>query len=162
MSAAEIVAVVGNGSLKPEAVVIDVDLNRSAELAAALEDAGAVTARAQTGAEGFGKAVGQMNCDLILLHSNCIRWELSTTIANLRADARTRRTPIIIYGPDYSKRSALRLAGRYDGIWFISEPVGGLSLLSRMQYMNVAAPLLSEAERGEMRELASKLYQELK
>jgi hypothetical protein len=36
---------------------------------------------------------------LAVVHLNSVRWELSQTIANFRADARTRNVPIAIYGP---------------------------------------------------------------
>lgn len=143
------------GSTRPEAVVIDADAGRRNELAEALQDAGYQTEAVRTGIRGFEAAVGQLHCELILIHSNCIQWDLSPTVANLRADARTRNTPIVIYGPEYTQPSAASLARRQPGIWYISEPVGVLTLVERMRFVQVAGPLLSEAERTEMQALVA-------
>lgn len=148
---------VAAGSLLPEAVVIDVDLERLNSLSVTLEDAGYATSRARTGAAGFDSAVRQMNCELILIHSNSIRWELSSTIANLRADIRTRKTPIVIYGPQRAERMSQDLAARYPGIWFISEPLGQLTLMPQLQAANVSGPLLTNAERAAMKAFVVRL-----
>lgn len=135
--------------------MIDVDSGRLNEMSVALEDAGYESVAARTGIQGFEAAVRQLNCELILIHSNCIRWELSSTLANLRADARTRRTPVVIYGPDYSADSAISLASRHRGVWFINEPVGQLTIAERLRYLNVTAPLLTEAERTWLQSIAN-------
>jgi hypothetical protein len=42
-----------------------------------------------------------------------------------------------------------------SGVWFLPEPVGQLTLKDRMIFENVIQPLLSEADRQEMKELLS-------
>lgn len=150
----EILKVVQNGSPIPEAVVIDADESRATELADVLNDNGFATVAVRRGTAGFEAAVQQLNCELILVEANCIRWDLSLTIANLRADARTRRTPVVIYGPDTAEASALSLARRYPGIWFLREPLGAVTLVDRLRISNVDLPLLSEQDRIDMRSLA--------
>lgn len=147
---------VRSGSLLPEAVVIDADSERMTTLSVALEDAGYAVRGGHTGAAGFEAAAGQLNCELILVHSNSVRWELSGTIANLRADCRTRLAPIVIYGPDYSERGGLSLARRYTGIWFIREPLGELTLADSLNLAGVPAPILSRAGRVAMKEFADR------
>lgn len=135
------------GAAVPEALVIDADLDRQTELKSALMDSGYVTTAARTGVEGFQSLAKQLNCELILVHSNCIRWDLSLTIANLRADVRTRLTPIVIYGPKYAERSAKNLTGRYPGIWFLPEPLGARTLDIALGLERIPGPLVPPKDR---------------
>ncbi len=152
---ARILASVRAGSTKPEAVVIHAEEHLATELAVTLQDAGYAAKAVRTGAQGFTVAASQLNCELILVESNCIYWDLSVTVANLRADARTRRTPIVIYGPAHDKQAAISLALRHEGIWFLEEPVGPITLMDSMRFINVGQPVLTEAERTAMTKLAS-------
>jgi hypothetical protein len=149
------ISAVAAGSTKPEAVIIDPDSDRLNDLHTALDDSDYDVRSFRSGIEGFEAAVSRLNCELILIHSNCVQWNLSLTIANLRADARTQATPIVIYGPDHSTSSARRIASVNSGVWFLPEPVGQLTLKDRMIFENVIQPLLSEADRQEMKELLS-------
>lgn len=150
---------VKNGQFLPEAVVIDANSARMIELAIALEDAGFVPRRERTGAKGFDSAVGQLNCELILINSNCIHWDLSVTIANLRADVRTQLTPIVIYGPKRAEPMCQQLAASYPGVWFLDEPLGQMTLIERLQSAGLPAPLLSEADRTSLKAMLAPAVQ---
>jgi hypothetical protein len=147
----EIIESVLAGSSEPEAVLIDTDNGRLNELAPALEDAGYTVAAARTSVIGFETAIRQLNCDLIMIHSNCLRWELSQAVANLRADVRTRRTPIVVFGPATSEAKVRSLQARYPEIWYLSEPLGMLTLSDRLRFEGVPAPNLSSAERAALK-----------
>ncbi|QDU80643.1 hypothetical protein Pla110_23750 [Polystyrenella longa] len=74
-----------------------------------------------TGREGFRQAAQNRGVQLVVLRPNTIRWPLSATIANLRADARTKMIPIVIYGPPEIRDVAETLASRYPGIDYVQE-----------------------------------------
>lgn len=139
------------GSVRPEAVVVDSRETQSAELVAVLRDGGFTAASSGTSAAGFDVAVGQLQCELILLQANCQQWPLSLAVANLRADGRTAETPIIVYGSRRARDAVRRLATRYPGIWFLEEPVTRLTLFERLSLYRVPDPLLDTDARLELK-----------
>ncbi|MDG2126842.1 MAG: hypothetical protein P8K08_02525 [Fuerstiella sp.] len=141
----------------PEAVVIDSGGGDSATTAAVLIDAGYKAKAASTGQSGFEAATHQMHCELILIHSNCLRWSLSQTIANLRTDYRTRNTPIVVYGPERDKVRTEGVRTNYHGLWWITEPISEITFVHTLRYTNVPSPILSEAERRSMTRFARTL-----
>ncbi|MCA8989552.1 MAG: hypothetical protein KDA78_18030, partial [Planctomycetaceae bacterium] len=54
-----------------------------------------------SGKEGFKLASSRSDIQMVFTHVNCVNWELSQTLANFRADARTAGIPIVIYGPTF-------------------------------------------------------------
>src|SRR6185295_17012924 len=74
-----------------------------------------------TGREGFERAANTAGVQVVMVHSNCIRWDLTQTITNLRADARTAALPIMIYGSETVRPSLSRLISRNKPAMFISE-----------------------------------------
>ena len=171
-----------NGSLMPEAVVIDPDADRLPELAGVLHDCGYQPVSVRTGSAGFDAAVSQMHCELILVKSHCVHWDLTATVANLRADARTAMCPIVVYGPKSDLQYVRRIAERYPGVWFMSEPFGHLtaaemsslqnklqankedlsasdklSTRQRLQIAGVPQPLLMSADREALKRIALEL-----
>ena len=155
--AAAMVASGIEGRETPEAVVIDSRSGESASAAAVLVDAGYATIPTISGQSGFEAATRQLHCELILVQSNCLRWSLSETIANLRADYRTRNTPIIIYGPDRDRLRTERVRSNHHGLWWISEPISEVTFTSTLRFENVPTPILSEEERRSMTRFARTL-----
>lgn len=86
------------GTSQPQSVIIDPNVDRASIVASLVGAIGFDASIAATGQEGFERAVSQP-IGLAVVHLNSIRWELSQTVANFRADARTRNVPIAIYGP---------------------------------------------------------------
>ncbi len=82
----------------PDAVVIDGNERLAGDLAASVSEAGYSTRIARTGIDGFEIAVNSVPCSIVFVHASTGQWDVSGTVANLRADARTKTTPIIIYG----------------------------------------------------------------
>jgi CheY-like chemotaxis protein len=84
---------------RPHAVVGEVSGERAARIGGFLRDLGYEPLVYLTGREAFQAAADRSDVELIVLHPNMIRWALSETLANLRADSRTAGIPIVIHGP---------------------------------------------------------------
>ncbi|MFN0196379.1 MAG: HEAT repeat domain-containing protein [Planctomycetaceae bacterium] len=80
------------------AVIIDANDERGGKFKSFVKDSGFEAVVSPTGKEGFTLAAERTDVELILLHANTIQWNLSQTLANLRADARTASIPLIVYG----------------------------------------------------------------
>ena len=148
--ATRIVMAAASGSIRPEAVVIDPRASVGTRAANLLSDEGFEVAACLSGQQGFDAAVGQLSCELVFVHSNCLRWPLSQTVANLRADARTRQTPILIYGPSRDTGAMLSLQRRYPGVTIMSEPISEINFVNDLRRAELPVPILTESERVEM------------
>lgn len=142
------------GSLKPEAVVVDSNDRSLRDLDVAMENAGFTVALSQTGQDGFDAAVLQMNPELILVDAESAGWPLATTLANFRADVRTRNTPIVVIGPERFATRVERLSEIHPGIWFLAEPVGIDTLALRLDALLLPPHLLSAEDRAALKQLA--------
>jgi len=142
-----------SGSFLPEAVVIEPRGTERIDGVTLLRGAGFDVVGAATGAEGFELAANQLQTELILVHSNCQQWPLTQLVANLRADARTKGVPIVVYGPSWSRDAVRAVARNYDGVWFIDEPVTELTLFERMSWLRVPGPLLSPEDRQRLKSM---------
>jgi hypothetical protein len=58
---------------------------------------------------------------LVAVHANVVRWPLSQTLSNLRADARTAQIPIVIYGPESVRQQVAGALTHYPLIDYLSE-----------------------------------------
>ena len=90
-------ALLGEGS--QAAIVVDSSVPRAQSMAGVFNELGYLTQPVQTGKAGFKAATERMDVEFIALQFNIMRWGLSQTIANMRADSRTANIPILIYGP---------------------------------------------------------------
>ncbi len=153
--ARQIISDAANGSLQPEAVVIDARLDQATEAVFLLDGRGYKAARCSSGQAGFEQAVRQLSCELILIHANCLRWPLSQTVANLRADSRTAQTPIIVYGPLRAQTSIMQLQDRYAGVYRLMGPLSEINFTDELRRSGAPGPELSEQQRSELVELAA-------
>jgi DNA-binding response OmpR family regulator len=110
-----------NGSTTSAAVVVDANTRRANQVASLIGELGFLAEVAGTGREGFRIASERMDIELILLHVNTIRWPLSATVANLRADARTASIPIVVYGPDSLRSRLSNLVHRHPPMVYVIE-----------------------------------------
>ena len=110
-----------SGTHSPFAVVIDSNRERANETAGLLTRIGFEAVTAFTGREGFELAADRANVVLVAVHANVIRWPLSQTISNLRADARTAQIPIVIYGPESVRQQVAGALTHYPLIDYLSE-----------------------------------------
>lgn len=113
-----------NGSTAPAAIVVDASTPRGNQVAALITELGFFTEATTTGREGFRLASERGDVQLVLLEINTIRWPLSMTVANLRADARTANIPIVIYGPQEMRSRVTSLLQRYPNIVYAIEATG--------------------------------------
>ncbi len=88
-------------------LVIDPNEARGRGVATAVSQMGYKQQTASTGKTGFEQAAGRGDISLVLMHLNCVDWDLSQTIANFRADARTAGLPIVVYGPTFMENELL-------------------------------------------------------
>ena len=143
-----------NGSLKPEMVIVSPDDSQLRTLQAVFQDAGFTADIAETGPDGFQQAASQLNCELFVLQAESPIWPMATTLANLRSDVRTRNTPVVIIGHPRFQDRVSALSEIYAGVWFISEPAGTESLLSKMSQKNIPGPTLTTEDRALIKALA--------
>ncbi|HUG90060.1 MAG TPA: HEAT repeat domain-containing protein [Planctomycetaceae bacterium] len=117
--AGRIVEILGralNDSGVAAALVVHANPQAAGDVAGFMQQMGyGETYIAQTGREAFLRAAGQGDIELIVLNANVIRWPLSETIANLRADSRTAGLPIVIFGPE-REQSRVQYLLRRDGL----------------------------------------------
>lgn len=109
----------GEGS--QSAIVVDSSIPRGQTMAGVFHELGYDTTPVQTGMDGFKAATARMDIEFIALEYNIMRWGLSQTIANLRADSRTANIPIIIYGPLRLKNKIEHNTRHYPLVKYIVE-----------------------------------------
>jgi CheY-like chemotaxis protein len=126
-------------SSQRETVVIDPNEQRGGRMAGLLDEMGYSSQVAATGQEGFERVAEQGDVVLAVIHLNSIRWELTQTISNLRADARTAAVPIAIYGPLGLEDRAEVLSERHPGVFYVHESYDSIEL--RHQLLPVLAQL---------------------
>lgn len=146
-----------DGSRRPEAVVIDPRVGDGSVAAGVLRTLGYSVDFERSGREGFSKAAGQLNCEMIFIHSNCLQWPLSITLANLRADYRTSNVSIVIYGPEEHRSNVASRVDTDSMTWFEREPLSDRLTAESMQLQQVLGPLLTKEERTSMIKFALRL-----
>eukprot|EP00913_Durusdinium_trenchii_P023428 g22006.t1 len=113
-------------------LVVNTSQQKGATIAGLLGEMGYEPYVSQTGREGFRTAAERSDIDLILLQLNTIRWPLSQTIANLRADARTSQIPIAIYGPQAMRHRVISQLNKYPRLTYIVDSSTSLGLSTQL------------------------------
>ncbi len=105
---------------------------------------------AASGRDAFREAAARGDVGLVVLDVNVIGWSLSQTVANLRADARTAATPIVVVGDDRRVASVERMRSRDRLMSYMQRPanVRGLNQQVGPFLTGVRTESLSAAERG--------------
>lgn len=157
-SAHRVVAILARtlNSGRSAAVVVDPNVQRGRDLAGMLSGMGYDATVAGTGQEGFRTAAERGDVELILLHMNTIRWGLSQTVANLRADARTAFLPIAVYGPEGMQSEVASLIQRHPLTTSVVTPHRSEYLSEQLRpFLNeIRSPRISEQERAERKAVA--------
>ena len=122
-----------NDSRNNRAIVIDPDHERGATFGERLGDRGFDSEVVKTGREGFQIATQRMDVKLIAVHINSIRWSLSQTLTNFKADARTASLPIIIYGPQSQEYKLLETIERNSLTMFLPETIDSVLFAQYIQ-----------------------------
>ncbi|MFN0051893.1 MAG: HEAT repeat domain-containing protein [Planctomycetales bacterium] len=105
---------------RPHAVVGEVSSQRAAQIGGFLRELGYEPLVFLSGREAFRAAATRGDVELVVLHPNLIRWALSETLANLRADSRTAGIPIVIHSPADLRMRMQSYSGRYQLVSAVS------------------------------------------
>jgi hypothetical protein len=142
---------------KATAIIIDADTNRGSQAAGYLHDLGYEPLTATTGREGFEKAATTAGTHVVMVHANCIRWDLTQTLTNLRADSRTAALPIVVYGSENLRANLARLVSRNMPAMFISEATTSSDFNRQFApfVRTVKSPPLSAQERAGQKSTAA-------
>jgi CheY-like chemotaxis protein len=141
---------------RPLAVVIDGNDNRGNRTAQLLTQFGYQTRVCRTGKSGFEAAAGSSAVDLVFIDAGVLDWPIVETIANFRADARTKGIPITILRYDETPTAVLNLAERYANLMVIprgdsKEQVGKLLALN---FAESTSRPLTPAEKASQQSIA--------
>jgi len=130
-------------------VVIDSDAARATATAGYLFDGAYEGIVTTTGREGFERATELAGVEFIVVHVNCARWNLTQTLANLRADARTAAVPIIVYGPSSLNKDLARLVARSAPAIYVVEAASAVDFMDQLRSFvkHQKTPPLSPQER---------------
>ena len=150
----EVLAAAAQAQPQSEAVVIAPDDQLSLVLRQLLEDQKYTVKVAETGPQGFERAVECLHSELIFLSLYPSRWSAATTLANLRADVRTRSCPVVLIGRPSQQSQALALREIHGNVYFLSEPIGVQSFPSQLRNLNLKS-LLTVEEREYLGSLAA-------
>ncbi len=145
------------GGDTPRALTVDPNLQRATTVAGIVRELGYEPLVATTGREGFELAASRGDVELIVLHENTVRWELSQTVVNLRADARTAGIPIAIYGPDPNHPRIQRLLHGFPLVTYVVETTSSSDFKQQLQpfLQRLQSPPLTAQERGRLRQAAA-------
>ena len=139
------------------ALIIDADQESAAQLDGYLTALGFRTTMVRTGREGFELAATRSGFDVVVIEANCVRWDLSQTLANFRADSRTAALPIAIYGEDSLRQTLSRRILRHQPATFIAESGSAVDFEGQFRpwFNPLRSTALSDAERSRQKELAA-------
>ncbi len=154
----EILAKALQSDSRANGVVVDPNHDRASAMATFLAEMGYEAQIVRTGADGFEAAASQGDVEVAIMHLNTIRWDLSPTIANFRADSRTRNLPIAIYGPSGYRGAVEHLLINDPRLTYVEESVvsSGLSRQLKPFLAQVTPPALTEAQLSSQSERAVK------
>ncbi|MFV0443244.1 MAG: HEAT repeat domain-containing protein [Planctomycetaceae bacterium] len=141
----------------PKTVVVDPNTRRANSLAGLMSAMGFESNIAPTGREGFTLAAEEGNVELAVLHLNTVQWELTQTIANLRADPRTKRIPIAVYGPSALRSETSLKLKPYQLVGYVDD-AGDPSLLREQLSPLIQSrqvPELTDQQRSQQRQAAA-------
>ncbi len=146
-----------NSNRRGDTVIMDPNVLRGSQTSSLFGELGYDSTLTRTGMEGFLLAAKRGDMELVVLHPNVIRWELTQTIANLRADSRTQNLPVVIYGPASIRNQFDRISAEYQQVVFINEAVSATDIIRELGPIlaNLTPPPLSEEQRtGQIQEAA--------
>jgi DNA-binding response OmpR family regulator len=136
----------------PRVVVSGPKPERVSALAGLVSQSGFETRITSSGRDAFRIAAERGDVQLVVLDANVIRWSLSETVANLRADARTSGIPIAVVGDAMRIAAVERMLLRDPLMVYIQRPANLKGLRDQLNpfLRGLATEPLSAAERGEL------------
>ena len=141
----------------PTSLVVNANVQQGRSMAGLMAELGYDPQVARTGRDGFKIATQRADIEIILLQINTIRWPLSQTIANLRADGRTKGIPIVIYGPPDMAPRVRRHVRRYSRVTYVTESTTGDNLAIQVKPFleTIKSAPLSPKQRTQQRAAAA-------
>jgi HEAT repeat protein len=138
---------------RPHAVVGEVSAARAALIGGFLRDLGYEPLVHLSGREAFRAAASRADVELVVLHPNIIRWALSETLANLRADSRTAGIPIVVHGPGELQSRLRTQIGNYRLVSYAhgAEVTDDFESQVRPFLAQIKTPAMSDTERAGLR-----------
>ena len=135
---------------KSRLLVIDADELRANLTSGYLNNAGYEGVVALTGKDGFELAATSAGIEGVIIHVNCIRWALTQTLANFRADSRTASIPIVVYGPASLEAELAKLVHRTEPATYVIESSTSADFLDQaLPFLkSVTSPAISNQERA--------------
>ncbi len=145
----EILARAINAESRTASVVMDPNTSRAQQTASLFSELGFTASLVSTGQEGFQVASERGDIALAVLHPNVIRWELTQTIANLRADSRTADIPVVIYGPRSIRGRFNDFASQFQKVVFVEEGNTSMELSRELApfLVNLNPPAITHQQR---------------
>jgi CheY-like chemotaxis protein len=134
-----------------KALVGDVRVDRGRQLAVLLNELGYEAEIAGSGRETFSLAATSPDFDLIVLDPTILQYDLSQTIANLRADARTAGIPVLVAGSLQWEPRLDSYERRYSRVRFMVRPATSDDLRAQVEPIldDLGTDPLTSAERAE-------------
>ena len=153
----EILAQTLAGDGRPDGVVIDPNSNRGTLVGDYLNTLGFDPRVEPTGAAGFQRAAANGDVAIAVIHLNSIRWDLSQTVANLKADSRTSSIPIAIFGPVGMQDRVQHLTGSYPLVSYVEESNSAIDISKQLRPLlaQVSPPKLTDAQRTAQKNAAA-------
>lgn len=138
---------------RARAIIMDADQTRGNTTGAYLADMGYDVVMASSGRDGFERAAENAGIEIVFVHANISRWDLTQTLSNLRADSRTAALPIVVYGSETIRHSVSRLIDRNKPAIYMSESSTATDF--QLQFApfvrSLKSPPLSDAERNQQK-----------
>lgn len=136
---------------QPQSVVVDPNVTRASQVAGFLGEIGYRSRVAETGVEGFRLATKRGDIELAVVHLNSTRWELSQTLANLRADHRTTAMPVAIYGPPSHRTQVEALLQQFQPVVYVEEANDAIEVNRQLKPLlaTVSPPALTPQQRSQ-------------
>ncbi len=145
----EILARAVNSQRQTASVVMDPNVPRASQTGSLFQELGYTPTLVRSGQEGFTLAAERGDIALAVLHPNVIRWELSQTLENLRADSRTANIPVVIYGPRSIRDRFEGITSQFQNVVFLDEGNTASDLSRELQpfLVQLNPPPISAAQR---------------
>jgi len=147
----EILARTINADSRSASIVMDPNTSRGQQTATLFSELGFVATQVQTGQQGFLQAAERGDIALAVLHPNVIRWELTQTVANLRADSRTARIPVVIYGPKSIRDRFDDFTTQFQNVVYVDEGESAMEINRELRpfLVQLNPPTLTAEQRTE-------------
>lgn len=147
----EVLARAMNAEPQPNSVVVDPNEQRAADTAGLFREIGYNAVITTTGQQGFLAAATRGDMELAVLDLNTVRWDLTQTVANMRADSRTAGIPILVYGPRELRGRVNHLVHNYPKVIYIESGTETSDVLRQLTPVlkSFSPPPLTQQQRAD-------------